>query len=58
MKGGVMHISGFRPSFERRYEPNRMKKTHKDSKEADFRAVLDAEMKKMESQPTKVSDSI
>ena len=54
-----MHISGFRPSFERRYEPNRMKKTHKDdSKEADFRAVLDAEMKKMESQPTKVSDSI
>ena len=58
MKGGVMHISGFMPSFERRYEPNRMKKPHKDSKEADFRAVLDAEMKKMESQPTKVSDSI
>ena len=54
-----MHISGFMPSFERRYEPNRMKTTHKDdSKEADFRAVLDAEMKKMESQPTKVSDSI
>lgn len=58
MKGGVMHISGFRPAFGRKHEPSRMKKPHKDSKEADFRAVLDAEMKKMESQPTKVSDSI
>lgn len=53
-----MHISGFRPAFGRKHEPSRMKKPHKDSKEADFRAVLDAEMKKMESQPTKVSDSI
>ena len=59
MKGGKMHISGFRPSMDFKREPSRMNKPHKDKKEeADFQAVLDEEIKKMESQPTKVSDSI
>lgn len=54
-----MHISGFRPSMEFNRKPNRMNKPHKDNRnEADFQAVLDEEIEKMESQPTKVSDSI
>ena len=44
-----MHISGTRTFMQYRHEPDRMKKHHKDNSESDFRAVLDAETKKMES---------
>lgn len=44
-----MHISGTRPFMQYRHEPDRMKKPHKDNNEADLKAVLDAEMRKMES---------
>lgn len=53
-----MHISGFRPFMQDKHEPIRMKKPHKDKSEADFQAVLDAEMKKMEPAPTKANGSI
>ena len=44
-----MHISGTRTFMQYRHEPDRMKKHQKDNSESDFKAVLDAEMRKMES---------
>ena len=44
-----MHISGTRPFMQYKHDPDRTKKPHKDNSEADFKSVIDAEMRKMES---------
>ena len=49
MKGGEMHISGTIPFMQYKHDPDRTKKPHKDNSEADFKSVLDEEMRKMES---------
>ena len=49
MKGGEMHISGTIPFMQCKHDPDRTKKPHKDNSEADFKSVIDEEMRKMES---------
>ena len=44
-----MHISETRPFMQYKHDSDRTKKPHKDNSEEDFKSVLDAEMRKMES---------
>lgn len=53
-----MRISDIEPYMQDKHKSKHMQKPRKDDKRADFKTVLDEEIEKMESQPTKVSDSI